>query len=82
LLELAVFRTDRDVAASKFTEGAWIPVVLVPLIVTGFSVVHRYYARLERALAVVPGHATPKPLINTVVVMVGQLHLGVLNALN
>ncbi|MGH9125454.1 MAG: APC family permease [Acidimicrobiales bacterium] len=69
------------IAVSKFTSGAWIPVVVVPLIVGGFLLVRRYYDRLETALAVSPElvGAEPSPLI--AVVMVSRLHKGVLKAL-
>jgi len=70
------------IAASKFTSGAWIPVVLVPIIVVVFLVVRRFYDHLEKALAVTASDAKPDPVPTTVVVMVGQLHQGVLKALN
>jgi hypothetical protein len=70
------------VAATKFTSGAWIPIAVVPLIVLGFLAVRRYYDNLEQALAVSSAAAVPQPRPHTVVVMVGQLHLGILNALN
>ena len=70
------------IAVTKFTSGAWLPVLVVPIVVGLFLLVRRYYDRLETALAVTPGHAQPDPAHLTVVVMVGQLHRGVLNALN
>ncbi|MER6565392.1 APC family permease [Streptomyces sp. NPDC001093] len=57
------------VTASKFTEGAWLIVVALPLLVLGFTTVHRAYGRIgerlglgripqapyrERSLVVVP----------------------------
>ncbi|MGW5350841.1 APC family permease [Streptomyces sp. NPDC004031] len=38
------------VTASKFTEGAWLVVVAVPLLVAAFEGVHRSYARTGAAL--------------------------------
>ncbi|MDQ1427750.1 MAG: hypothetical protein QOK39_1226, partial [Acidimicrobiaceae bacterium] len=70
------------IAVTKFTSGAWLPVLVVPIVVGLFLLVRRYYDRLETALAVTPGHAQPDPARLTVVVMVGQLHRGVLHALN
>ena len=49
------------IGVSKFTAGAWIPIVLVPVIVTGFSLIRRNYDHLERAMAVAPDHALPNP---------------------
>jgi amino acid transporter len=39
------------VILAKFTEGAWIVVVLVPALMLLMTAVHRYYQRLERELA-------------------------------
>ncbi|MCI4064114.1 APC family permease [Micromonospora sp. R77] len=38
-------------AVAKFTEGAWVVVVAVPLLVLLFHRIHRHYATLHRALA-------------------------------
>ncbi|HEX4820431.1 MAG TPA: APC family permease, partial [Acidimicrobiales bacterium] len=39
------------VIVSKFTEGAWIPVALIPFIVMFFRSIHRHYQHVEKALA-------------------------------
>jgi amino acid transporter len=70
------------IAVTKFTSGAWIPILVVPIVVTGFVRIRRYYDGLNRALEVPPGAAVAEPHPHTVVVMVGQLHLGIVNALN
>ncbi|MFI2709337.1 APC family permease [Micromonospora sp. NPDC018662] len=41
-------------AVAKFTEGAWVVVVAVPLLVLLFRRIHRHYATLHRALALHP----------------------------
>jgi hypothetical protein len=38
------------VVATKFTSGAWIVTLLVPLLVAGFYAVHRHYERTKRQL--------------------------------
>ena len=66
---------------SKFTEGAWIPTVVIPLLVVLFKGIHRHYATVERALHVDPDVVIP-PIKHTVVVLVGErVHLGVLQAI-
>jgi amino acid transporter len=70
------------IAATKFTGGAWIPVIVVPIVAGLFLMVRRFYDHLGKALAVTPELARPEPVRLTAVVMVGQLHRGVLNALN
>jgi amino acid transporter len=64
------------VVVSKFTEGAWIPVVVIPLIVATFVAIHRHYSQLERSIALPPGAGVVE-LRHTVVVLVGRLHRGV-----
>lgn len=69
------------ILASKFTEGAWIPTVAIPLMVLTFWAIKRHYDRVSRALECEPG--TPIPdLVHTVVVLVGpEIHTGVVEAL-
>jgi amino acid transporter len=42
------------VASTKFLEGAWAVVVLVPVLAFGFWLIHRQYARAREELAPVP----------------------------
>ncbi len=35
------------IAESKFTEGAWIVIVLIPILVLGFMGIHRHYNRID-----------------------------------
>src|SRR5215467_9830746 len=36
------------IAISKFLEGAWIVIILIPVLVLGFVAIHRHYQRFER----------------------------------
>lgn len=68
------------VVISKFTTGAWIPVVVIPLIVLIFQGIRRHYERVRVALR--PGDDwRPPPSRHTVVVLVSRVHRGMLNAL-
>jgi amino acid transporter len=69
------------VVVSKFSEGAWIPTLVIPLLVLLFWAIKRHYDRVDRTLACPPG--TPLPAItHTVIVLVGnRIHAGVLEAL-
>ena len=40
------------VVVSKFTEGAWIPAVLIPAMVVAFRLIDRHYARVRTAVQV------------------------------
>ncbi|HEY4375644.1 MAG TPA: hypothetical protein VGM93_00725, partial [Acidimicrobiales bacterium] len=68
------------VIASKFTEGAWIPVVIIPLIVMLFKSVHRHYAAMDAALIASPD-VKIRRRTNTVVVLVGKITKGSLQAI-
>jgi amino acid transporter len=68
------------VVVSKFTIGAWVPVVVIPLIISFFKGMNRHYSRVRRSLEVPPGWRPPR-MNHTVVVLVGSVHRGVLEAL-
>lgn len=81
-------------AVSKFTEGAWVVVVAVPLLVLLFQRIHRHYATLHRALALHPpvtappgpagsaeGEELPQEVRHLVVVPVARLNRASLRAL-
>lgn len=68
------------VAATKFTHGAWIVIVLLPLLIAVFLTIHRHYAEVAAQLSL-EGAEPPPPLHHTVLVLVGDLHRGVLPAL-
>lgn len=68
------------IAVSKFTLGAWMVVVLIPLIVLGFLRVRYHYLRVAKLLSL-EGAARPKIGKNPVVVLVGGIHRGVVEAL-
>jgi amino acid transporter len=68
------------IAVTKFTHGAWIVVMLLPTLVALFMVVHRHYDEVADQLSM--DHSEPPPpLTHTVLVLVGDLHRGVLKAI-
>ncbi len=69
------------VAVSKFTVGAWLPIVVIPAVILVFVSVRRHYDRVREALAVEPGPSKPIAVNHTVVVLVSRVHKGVLKAL-
>jgi amino acid transporter len=69
------------VAITKFTRGAWVPIVVVPAIIALFSAIKRHYTRVSAALEISPAEVRPQPFNNTVVVLVGRIHRGVIQAL-
>jgi amino acid transporter len=65
---------------TKFTQGAWIVVILIPALVGVFAMVHRHYEEVAGQLSL-DGFAPPPPLTNTVLVLVGDMHRGVVKAI-
>lgn len=68
------------IAVSKFALGAWIVVVLIPVMVICLLQVRRHYEILGRQLNL-DGFSPPKLGRHPVVVLVGGIHRGVVTAL-
>ncbi len=67
------------IAVAKFTHGAWIVVLLIPALVGVFLVIHRHYDEVAVQLSL-EGFEPPGPTTNSVLVLVGDLHRGVVRA--
>ena len=68
------------IAVTKFVDGAWVVVMLIPVLVMGFIVIHRHYTDVARQLSL-ERYDGPPPIQHTVLVLVGDLHKGVTGAL-
>jgi amino acid transporter len=68
------------IAATKFTHGAWIVVLLIPTLVVIFVMVHRHYEEVAVQLSL-DAFSPPPPMTNTVLVLVGDIHRGVIKAI-
>lgn len=68
------------VVVSKFTEGAFIPALLIPIMVVGFRSIGHHYERGRKTVAVEPGY-WPRRETHTMIVLVGGINKGVLNGL-
>jgi hypothetical protein len=66
-------------AVTKFSEGAWIVVLVIPVLVGVFLVMHRHYDEVARELSL-EGLAGPPRFEHTVLVLVGDVHRGVVRA--
>ncbi len=70
------------IAVTKFKSGAWVPLVVVPVIIVIFSGIKRHYDRVGEVLAITPAEVHAEAISHTVVVLVGRVHKGVLRALS
>jgi hypothetical protein len=68
--------------STKFLEGAWIVVVIIPLLIMMFYAIHRHYGRVATALAT-RGLTSDdlSEVANVVIVPIGDIHRGTLRAL-
>jgi amino acid transporter len=69
------------VAVTKFTKGAWVPIVVVPLVMMLFKAIHRHYRSVAQRTRIDPGTLPPRPAQHTFVVLVGKVDRGVADAL-
>jgi amino acid transporter len=68
-------------ATTKFTDGAWIVLILIPIIVLAFSAIHRHYRGLAQNLSLEHYGAPPRPPRHRVILAIGGVHRGSLAAL-
>ncbi len=64
---------------TKFGEGAWIVVVIIPLLVAVFLAVHWHYEEVAAELSL-EGLEGPPEFQHTVLVLIGDVHRGVVRA--
>jgi amino acid transporter len=71
-------------AATKFTQGAWIILLIIPAIVLLLHLIHSHYTRVTEELVLDPREVTLRPPETKPIVIVPMpsLHLGVLPALD
>jgi amino acid transporter len=67
------------IAVTKFTHGAWIVVLVIPLLVTAFVMMSRHYEEVADDLSL-EGMGSPPEFQHTVLVLVGDVHRGVVRA--
>ena len=68
-------------ATTKFRDGAWVVLILIPLIVVGFSSIHVHYRGLAQRLSLEKFAAIPPITRHRVILPVSSIHRGTLAAL-
>jgi amino acid transporter len=69
------------IGLTKFTHGAWIVVVLIPCMIALFVTVRRHYDDVALQLSVERVAPRPPPAGHSVLVLVGDVHRGMLPAI-
>jgi len=68
-------------AVTKFVDGAWIIIILTPLLVLAFEAIHAHYKNVAHQLSLENYHLPQAIQADHVIVMVGGVHQSSLNAL-
>jgi amino acid transporter len=76
---LTTFAVAGTVVVVKFTDGAWIPAIVIPTMMAIFLAINRHYMRVRSFLKIEEGYIAPRRT-HTVVVLVGSVNKGVLQA--
>jgi len=66
--------------ATKFIHGAWIVIVMIPLLVALFRAIHKHYVMVAKQLST-EGLAPLRPIKHIVIVPISGIHRGVVSAL-
>jgi amino acid transporter len=69
-------------AATKFVHGAWIVVIMVPLMVWGFFRIHRHYSGVAKQLALDGAPVPPAPLRPKALLLMSGVQRATLAALS
>jgi len=69
-------------AATKFVDGAWLVVILIPLLVAFFFRIRHHYTDLAESLSLQHKHRKTKIKHHTVILPISGVHQGTLAALN
>ena len=70
------------IAVTKFVHGAFIVILLIPLLVTIFLIIHRHYIELGNQLRLTPEtFVEPEPVKSTAIVLAAGIHKGIIPAL-
>src|SRR4029079_2386904 len=69
-------------AVTKFSQGAWIVVILIPLLVLGFFRIHHHYQNVKRALSLQARPIDVRTHTVETIVLVNDIHQGTMQMIS
>jgi amino acid transporter len=69
------------VAVTKFKDGAWVPLIVIPLIYALFKGISHHYKGVAAALSIPDDYRPPRRRHTVVVLSSGEVHPGLIDAL-
>ena len=79
---LATATATLIIASTKFIHGAWIVIVLLPLLIMMFRAIHSHYVTLNQEIALTRDARPPRPRRNLVIIPIGAVNKAVLRAVD
>jgi hypothetical protein len=68
-------------AVTKFVDGAWIVIIIIPILVFAFLAIHRHYSQVARKLSLDNFGAPPPMVRRRVILTAAGVHRGTMEAL-
>jgi amino acid transporter len=79
---LATATATLIIAGTKFIHGAWIVIVLLPLLIMMFRAIHSHYIDLTQQIALSRDSRPPRPRRNMVMIPIGAVNKAVVRAVD
>ncbi len=70
------------ITGTKFTQGAWIVILLIPILIAWFRSIRRHYRAVSEQVALSRDHRPPLPRSNVVVIPISGVNRAVIRAVD